>query len=91
MELELDHVDTGGNRLAQSADRLDVHGLEQRPALDLVRVEQEVDLDITRISGNAVTVAADFLLRDGSGNIDDPFSGFVQAVVVADTAANPQT
>ena len=54
-------------------------------------LEQEVDLDITRVSGNAVTVAADFLLRDGSGNIDDPFSGFVQAVVVADTAANPQT
>ncbi len=54
-------------------------------------LEQEVDLDITSISGNAVTVAADFLLRDNSGNIDDPFSGFVQAVVVADTAANPQT
>lgn len=54
-------------------------------------LEQEVDLDITSISGNAVTVAADFLLRDGSGNIDDPFSGFVQAVVIADTAANPQT
>lgn len=54
-------------------------------------LEQEVDLDITSINGNTVTVAADFLLRDGSGFIDDPFSGFVQAVVIADTAANPQT
>lgn len=54
-------------------------------------LEEEVDLDIISISGNAVTVAADFLLRDSSGNIDDPFSGFVQAVVVADTSANPQT
>lgn len=52
--------------------------------------QQEIDLD-TRVSGNTVTVAADFLLRDSSGNIDDPYSGWVQAVVVADTAANPQT
>ncbi len=53
-------------------------------------LEQEIDLD-TSVSGNSVTVAADFLLRDSSGNIDDPFSGWVQAVVIADTAANPQT
>ncbi len=52
---------------------------------------QEVDLDITAIQGNTVTVAADFLLRDRSGRIDDRFDGYVQAIVVADTAANPQT
>ncbi len=54
-------------------------------------LEQEIDLDVVRVSGNAVEIAADFLLRDGSGRIDDPYTGWVQAVVVADTAANPQT
>ena len=52
---------------------------------------QEIDLDITRIDGNAVTVAVDFLLRDSSGNIDDRYDGWVQCIVIADTAANPQT
>ena len=52
-------------------------------------LEQEIDLDITQVNNNTVTVAADFLLRDGSGNIDDPYRGFVQAVVIADTAASP--
>src|SRR2546426_8687416 len=47
-------------------------------------LEEEIDLDITNFNNNAVTVAAKFLLRDNSGNIDDPFSGFVQAVVIAD-------
>lgn len=54
-------------------------------------LEQEIDLDVVRIAGNTVEIAADFLLRDGSGRIDDPYTGWVQAVVVADTAANPQT
>ena len=54
-------------------------------------LEQEIDLDIVRIQGNTVEIAADFLIRDNSGNIDDPFTGWVQAVVIADTAANPQT
>ena len=54
-------------------------------------LEQEIDLDIVRIAGNTVEIAADFLIRDGSGRIDDPYTGWVQAVVVADTAANPQT
>ena len=54
-------------------------------------LEQEIDLDIVRIQGNAVEIAADFLIRDSSGRIDDPYTGWVQAVVVADTAANPQT
>jgi hypothetical protein len=54
-------------------------------------LREEIDLDVVQIQNNSVTVAANFLLRDSSGNIDDPFSGFVQCVVVADTAANPQT
>jgi hypothetical protein len=53
--------------------------------------QQQVDLDVTAIDNNSVTVAADFLIRDSSGNIDDAYHGWVQAVVVADTAANPQT
>jgi hypothetical protein len=53
--------------------------------------QQQIDLDITQINNNTVTVAADFLIRDSSGNIDDRYHGWVQAVVVADTAANPQT
>ena len=47
-------------------------------------LEQEIDLDITNVNNNTVTVAADFLLRDSSGNIDDPYRGFVQAVVMAE-------
>ncbi|WP_452597627.1 hypothetical protein [Pontimicrobium sp. MEBiC01747] len=48
-------------------------------------LEQEIDLDITKIVGNTVTVAADFLLRDSSGHIDDRFHGWVQCVVIANT------
>ena len=50
----------------------------------------EIDLDITNIAPipgisnqSDVTVAADFLLRDNSGNIDDPYEGFVQGVLIA--------
>jgi hypothetical protein len=46
----------------------------------------EVDLDVERITGAAVTVAADYLLRDSSGNIDDRFGGWIQVVVMADVA-----
>lgn len=47
-------------------------------------LEQEIDLDIKIVRDNNVEVYADFLLRDGSGNIDDKFKGWVQAIVVAD-------
>lgn len=50
----------------------------------------EIDLDIANITPiptispqSNVTVAADFLLRDASGNIDDPYEGFVQGVLIA--------
>lgn len=45
---------------------------------------QKIDVDVPRISGNTVFVDVNFLLRDSSGNIDDPFSGFVDVTVVAD-------
>ncbi len=48
-------------------------------------LEQEIDLDIEKIEGNTVKVAADFLLRDSSGHIDDRFQGWVQCVVIANT------
>ena len=47
---------------------------------------QKIDIDVPRISGNTVFVEVNFLLRDDSGNIDDPFSGFVDVTVLADRA-----
>jgi hypothetical protein len=35
-------------------------------------------------SGRRVDFSINFLLRDFSGNIDDPFSGWVDALVIAD-------
>lgn len=49
-------------------------------------LEQEVDLDTIGRRGNRVDVAADLVLRDSSGFYDDPYSGFVQCVVVAEVA-----
>ena len=45
---------------------------------------QKIDVDVPRVVGNTVFVDVNFLLRDSSGNIDDPFSGFVDVMVVAD-------
>ena len=45
---------------------------------------QKIDVDQPRISANTVFVDVNFLLRDSSGNIDDPFSGFVDVTVIAD-------
>lgn len=47
-------------------------------------LQERVQLDILSTSGGVVDVAATFLLRDGSGNIDDPYSGTIDAVVIAD-------
>jgi hypothetical protein len=47
--------------------------------------EIEVDLDVVAVSDEDVEVRAELLLRDASGNIDDPFQGWVQGVVIADT------
>ena len=49
-----------------------------RPLLEI-----EVDLD-TSISSNTVTVFGDFALRDSSGTFDDPYSGWINFVVITD-------
>ena len=36
-------------------------------------------------SGRRVNFTVNFLLRDFSGNIDDPFGGWVDVLVIADT------
>ncbi|HEX5716959.1 MAG TPA: hypothetical protein VF179_12420 [Thermoanaerobaculia bacterium] len=48
-------------------------------------LREEIDID-SSISYNCVNVGVDFLLRDGSGNIDDSYSGWVEVVVIADVA-----
>jgi hypothetical protein len=49
-------------------------------------VLQETVSLTTDVSDLGVRVTCRILLRDGSGNIDDPFIGNVQAVVIADIA-----
>lgn len=46
--------------------------------------EMEIDLDVIKVHGNRVDVAADFVLRDGSGHYDDVYKGFVECIVIAD-------
>ncbi|MCP3999891.1 MAG: hypothetical protein GY727_03175 [Gammaproteobacteria bacterium] len=46
-------------------------------------LELELDLDSSR-SGNNITVNGDFVLRDSSGNYDDPYEGWINFVVMAD-------
>jgi hypothetical protein len=47
-------------------------------------LELEIDLDTT-ITSNTVTVFGDFVFRDSSGFFDDPYSGWINFVVIADT------
>jgi len=47
--------------------------------------QQQIDLDIAHIRDNTVTVSADLLLRDRSGNVDDLYCGWIQCVVIANT------
>lgn len=48
-------------------------------------LQMEFDLD-TSISANTVTVFGDFVFRDSSGFFDDPYSGWINFVVIADVA-----
>lgn len=49
-------------------------------------LQQEVNIiDVAR-NNNSATVTVEYLLRDSSGNIDDPYSGTVQVLVFADVA-----
>ena len=47
-------------------------------------LEESIEVSAFVLSGGVVDVSADLLLRDGSGNIDDPYSGSIDAVVIAD-------
>ena len=47
-------------------------------------LQERMQLDIVGNNGGVVEVQATFLLRDGSGNIDDPYSGAMDAVIIAD-------
>ena len=49
-------------------------------------LQEQIQVEVNGINGTSVSVAAIFLLRDGSGNIDDPYSGFISALVIADVA-----
>ena len=49
-------------------------------------LQEQIQVEVNGINGTSVDVAATFLLRDGSGNIDDPYSGFISALVIADVA-----
>lgn len=47
-------------------------------------LRQMVEAKIERIKDRTVFFRVDFLLRDSSGSIDDPFSGTVDVLVFAD-------
>jgi hypothetical protein len=49
-------------------------------------LEELVDPFVIGTNNNTVTAQVDFLLRDSSGNVDDPFSGSVALLVLADVA-----
>jgi hypothetical protein len=44
----------------------------------------EVDINRGSISNATVNYTYQFLLRDRSGNIDDPYEGYVQVLIIAD-------
>ena len=47
-------------------------------------LQETIQLFVTDFNNNTFVVEARLLLRDGSGNIDDPYSGTINAVVIAD-------
>ncbi len=49
-------------------------------------LQEQIQVEVNGVNGIFVSVAANFLLRDGSGNIDDPYSGFISALVIAEIA-----
>src|SRR4051812_2813587 len=47
-------------------------------------LQESIEVSAFVLNGGVVDVSANLLLRDGSGNIDDPYSGAIDAVVLAD-------
>jgi hypothetical protein len=52
-------------------------------------LREKIDVVILEIQNNVVTLRVDYLLRDSSGNIDDPYNGTVRVLVIADVADGP--
>jgi hypothetical protein len=50
-------------------------------------LRQTIDAKIERIEFGTVFFRVNFLLRDSSGNTDDPFSGTVNVLVIADVSS----
>lgn len=48
-------------------------------------LRQRIDSDVLSVNANVVVVRVTFSLRDDSGTFDDPYSGYVDLVLVADT------
>ena len=48
-------------------------------------LREKVDISPISVSGRTATFTVNMLLRDSSGNIDDPYSGFVDVMLIADT------
>ena len=48
--------------------------------------QETIDINNVTVVGQLVSFDVAFLLRDSSGNIDDPFEGFVEVLVIADVA-----
>jgi hypothetical protein len=44
----------------------------------------QIDAEVISINGATVVVRVTFSLRDNSGHFDDPFSGFVDVLVIVD-------
>jgi len=50
-------------------------------------LREEIDVSTTILNGTQgpeVNVRVNFSLRDSSGNFDDPYSGFVDVVLIVD-------
>lgn len=47
-------------------------------------LREMVEAHVDNVQGATVFFHVDYLLRDDSGNIDDPFSGSVDVLVIAD-------
>ena len=52
----------------------------------LLRADIDTDARIDPFQPNLVRVTVRFSLRDSSGTFDDPFSGFVDVLVIVDRA-----
>jgi hypothetical protein len=48
-------------------------------------LQAKVDINPLTVRDRTVTFTVNLLVRDGSGNIDDPYSGYVDVLLIADT------